>query len=54
MLDAGHKEVLIASNHLLKPRQFAVMIPIPVANLVKRGLEKYFLWKTRKGKSYLP
>ena len=53
VLDAGHKEVLIATNHLLKPRQFAMMIPIPVANVVKRGLEKYFLWKTRKGKSYL-
>ncbi len=53
VLDAGHKEVLIATNHLLKPRQLAVMIPIPVANLVKRALEKYFLWKTRTGKSYL-
>ena len=53
VLDAGRKEVIILSNHLLKPRQFAVMIPIPVANLVKRVLEKYFLWKTRKGLSYL-
>ncbi len=53
VLDAGHKEVIIVSNHLLKPRQFAVMLPNPLANVAKRGLEKYFLWKTRKGKSYL-
>lgn len=53
VLDAGRKEVVIVSNHLLKPRQFAVMIPNPVANIGKRLLERYFLWKTRKGLSYL-
>jgi sulfide:quinone oxidoreductase len=53
VLDAGHKEVVIVSNHLLKPRQFAVMIPNPLANIGKRLLEKYFLWKTRRGLSYL-
>ncbi|MFA5809059.1 MAG: FAD/NAD(P)-binding oxidoreductase, partial [Thermoleophilia bacterium] len=53
VLDAGHKEVVIISNHLLKPRQFAVMMPNPFANIGKRLLEKYFLWKTRRGISYL-
>jgi len=53
VLDAGHKEVVIVSNHLLKPRQFAVMIPNPLANIAKKVLEKYFLWKTRRGLSYL-
>ena len=53
VLDAGHKEVVILSNHLLKPRQFAVVIPNPLANIGKRLLEKYFLWKTRRGLSYL-
>lgn len=53
VLDAGHKEVLIVSNHLLKPRQFAIMLPNPLANIGKRLLEKYFLWKTRRGLSYL-
>ncbi|MFA5801339.1 MAG: FAD/NAD(P)-binding oxidoreductase [Thermoleophilia bacterium] len=53
VLDAGHKEVIIISNHLLKPRQFAVMMPNPFANIGKRLLEKYFLWKTRRGISYL-
>ncbi|RJQ45927.1 MAG: NAD(P)/FAD-dependent oxidoreductase [Gaiellales bacterium] len=53
VMDAGHKEVIIMSNHLLKPRQAAIMIPNPLANITKRLLEKYFLWKTRTGKSYL-
>lgn len=53
VMDAGRKEVVIISNNLLKPRQFAVMIPNPLANIAKRLLEKYFLWKTRKGLSYL-
>ncbi len=53
VLDAGHKEVVILSNHLLKPRQFAIMVPNPLANVGKRLLEKYFLWKTRRGLSYL-
>lgn len=53
VMDAGRKEVVIVSNHLLKPRQFAVMIPNPLANIAKRLLEKYFLWKTRRGLSYL-
>lgn len=53
VMDAGHKEVIIISNHLLKPRQFAVMLPNPLANIAKRLLERYFLWKTRKGLSYL-
>jgi sulfide:quinone oxidoreductase len=53
VMDAGHKEVVIVSNHLIKPRQFAVMVPNPLANIGKRLLEKYFLWKTRRGLSYM-
>lgn len=53
VMDAGHKEVIILSNHLLKPRQFAIMIPNPLANIGKRLLEKYFLWKTRTGRAHL-
>jgi len=53
VLDAGNKEVIIVTNHLLKPRQFAIMIPNPLINITKRILEKYFLWKTRTAKSYL-
>jgi sulfide:quinone oxidoreductase len=53
VMDAGHKEVLILSNHLIKPRQFAIMLPNPLINVGKRFLEKYFLWKTRTGRAHL-
>jgi sulfide:quinone oxidoreductase len=53
VMDAGRKEVIIVTNHLLKPRQFAIMIPNPFYDVTKLILEKYFLWKTRTGKSYL-
>ncbi len=54
ILDAGGKEVLLFTNSLLKPRKFAILIPVPFANLSKKMFEKYFLWKTKGGKSYLP
>ncbi|MHB8840663.1 MAG: NAD(P)/FAD-dependent oxidoreductase [Candidatus Aquicultor sp.] len=53
VLDAGRKEVIIVTNHLLKPRQFAMMLPNPFNDFTKLFLEKYFLWKTRTAKSYL-
>jgi sulfide:quinone oxidoreductase len=54
IMDAGKKEVLIVSNHLFKPRTFAIMIPNVIYDFGKILFEKYFLWKTRKGLSYLP
>lgn len=54
VMDAGHKEVVILSNHLLKPREFAVMLPNPLYDEGKRLFEKYFLWKTKHGYSFLP
>lgn len=54
VMDAGKKEVIILTNHLFKPRQFAVMIPNVIYDFGKRGFEKYFMWKTRKGFSFLP
>jgi sulfide:quinone oxidoreductase len=54
IMDAGHKEVIIVSNHLFKPRQFAVMIPNVFYDISKRLFEKYFMWKVRTGRSYLP
>ncbi len=54
IMDAGKKEVLIVSNHLFKPRTFAIMIPNVIYDFGKVLFEKYFMWKTRKGLSYLP
>jgi sulfide:quinone oxidoreductase len=54
VMDAGKKEVLIFSNHLFKPRKFAIMLPNVFYDFTKVLLEKYFLWKMRHGYSNLP
>jgi sulfide:quinone oxidoreductase len=54
IMDAGKKEVLILSNNLFKPRTFAIMIPNIIYDIFKVLFEKYFLWKTRNGYSFLP
>ncbi|PWI56891.1 NAD(P)/FAD-dependent oxidoreductase [Sulfoacidibacillus thermotolerans] len=54
VMDAGHKEVIIVSNHLMKPREFAAILPNPLYDEGKRLFEKYFLWKTKHGYSNLP
>ena len=54
ILDAGKKEVIIFSNHLFKPRSFAIMLPNIIWDFSKVLLEKYFLWKLRHGYAQLP
>ncbi|AKA35364.1 NAD(P)/FAD-dependent oxidoreductase [Flagellimonas lutaonensis] len=54
VMDAGKKEVIILSDHLFKPRRFAIMIPNVFHDFSKVLFEKYFLWKTRHGYSQLP
>lgn len=54
VMDAGEKEVIIVSNSLFKPRKFAIMVPNVIFDFFKVFLEKYFLWKLRRGISYLP
>ena len=54
IMDAGKKEVLLISNHLFKPRTFALMIPNVFYDFGKVLLEKYFLWKMRHGYAHLP
>lgn len=54
IMDAGKKEVLILSTSLFKPRTFAIMLPNIIYDFNKVILEKYFLWKSKKGYSYLP
>mgnify|MGYP001628090901 FL=1 len=54
VMDAGKKEVIIISDHLFKPRNFAIMIPNIFYDFNKVLFEKYFLWKTKHGYSQLP
>lgn len=54
VMDAGKKEVIILSDTLFKPRKFAVMIPNVFYDFSKVLFEKYFMWKTKRGLSYLP
>lgn len=54
VMDAGKKEVIILSDKLFKPRNFAIMIPNIFYDFSKVLFEKYFLWKTRNGYSQLP
>ncbi|HLZ88857.1 MAG TPA: FAD-dependent oxidoreductase [Puia sp.] len=54
VMDAGRKEVLILSNHLFRPRSFAIMLPNVFYDVMKVLLEKYFLWKMRHGYAQLP
>lgn len=54
IMDAGKKEVIIVSDKLFKPRSFAIMIPNVIYDFSKVLFEKYFLWKTRNGYSFLP
>jgi sulfide:quinone oxidoreductase len=53
-MDAGKKEVWIISDHLFKPRNFAIMVPNVIYDFMKLSLEKYFLWKMKRGYSFLP
>ena len=54
IMDAGKKEVIIFSDHLFKPRKFAIMLPNIFYDFTKVFLEKYFLWKIRHGYTNLP
>lgn len=54
IMDAGKKEVLIFSDKLFKPRNFAIMVPNVLYDFTKVFVEQYFLWKSKKGYSWLP
>ncbi len=54
VMDAGHKEVIILGDHLFKPRRFAIMIPNIFNDWTKLLVEKYFLFKFKRGWAMLP
>jgi sulfide:quinone oxidoreductase len=54
VMDAGKKEVLLLSTSLFRPRTFAIMIPNVLYDFNKVFLEKYFLWKSKRGYAFLP
>lgn len=54
VMDAGKKEVLILSDNLFRPRKIAIMMPNIFYDFTKVFLEKYFLWKSKRGYSWLP
>lgn len=54
IMDAGSKEVLILTDHLFRPRRFEIMIPNVFMNIGKLLLEKYMLFKNRRGWAWLP
>lgn len=54
IMDAGKKEVLILGSSMFKPRGFAIMLPNIIFDFSKVLFEKYFLWKTKNGYSFLP
>jgi len=54
VMDAGKKEVIIFSNTLFRPRVFALMLPNVIYDFTKVFIEKYFLWKSKRGYSWMP
>ncbi len=54
VMDAGNNGVMILADKMLPPRKAGVLVPGPQNHAVKVGLEKYFLWKNRKGFVSLP
>ena len=46
--------VIIRADKRLPPRKPGALSPGPQAHLMKRGFEKYYLWKARHGNVNLP
>ncbi len=54
VMDAGSQGVVLVANRIFKPRRFELLIPGPWSHWVKVLFEKYYLWKMRTGRSWLP
>jgi len=47
IMDTGNMGMIIAGDHVLKPREHEFIIPGPEAHWAKLAFEKYFLWTRR-------
>ncbi len=54
IMDAGRQGVIMISNRLFPPRKYEIIIPGPWSHWAKVLFEKYYLWKMRTGRVYLP
>ncbi len=54
VLDAGRGEIIIFVQHFLPPHGFSLVIPDPTGSLAKIIFEKYYQWKMRTGRAWLP
>lgn len=54
IMDAGDMEVLIVGTNMFPPRKFSALIPNPFGDWSKVLFEKFYLWKMRTGRTYLP
>jgi sulfide:quinone oxidoreductase len=54
ILDGGNQGVIIALDHVFKPRRFEAMLPGPWAHWAKLGFEKYYMMKMKNGVVFLP
>jgi sulfide:quinone oxidoreductase len=54
IMDAGKQGVVMVSDHIFAPRKYQILIPGPWSHWAKIIFEKYFMWKLKKGLTYLP
>lgn len=56
VMDAGNQGIIMLTDRIYKPsqRKLQLLVPGPWAHWVKVWLEKYFLWKFRTGRVWLP
>ncbi len=54
IMDAGHQGVIMISDRIFAPRKYEILIPGPWSHWAKVLFEKYYLWKMRTGRVYLP
>lgn len=54
IMDAGKQGVVMISDHIFAPRKYELLIPGPWSHWAKIIFEKYYMWKLKKGMTYLP